>query len=308
MARHVDSITAGAMNDSGNPDFPRGGLRGLLETLWHLHSHGETAVLGVVIATQGSTYQKPGAFVLLDADGLRHGVISGGCLEPALEAAAREVCTRGLATVIEFDTRNDDDLLFGSGIGCRGHLRIALLPLPPAAPLARMLFVALERGCALDLALTLDGVRCGAGTARLVDAQNDAAAGHWNADGNPGADAADATLHLRIAPPPRLLLLGAGPETPPLAAFARRMGWFIAVAEHRGRWTRFARAAHVDRLIEQAPAAAVGALSEECADALIAMSHNFAIDLAHLHFCARSPAGYIGLLGPAARREPAPVA
>jgi xanthine dehydrogenase accessory factor len=33
------------------------------------------------------------------------------------------------------------------------------------------------------------------------------------------------------------------------------------------------------------------------------MSHNYAIDLTYLRFCARSAAHYIGLLGPAARRD-----
>jgi xanthine dehydrogenase accessory factor len=33
------------------------------------------------------------------------------------------------------------------------------------------------------------------------------------------------------------------------------------------------------------------------------MSHNFGIDAQHLHFCARSDVGYIGLLGPPARRD-----
>ena len=65
-----------------------GGLRGLLDALWRIHTKDRAAVLGVIVSTEGSTYRKPGALVLLDDTGLRHGVISGGCLEPAFCSAA----------------------------------------------------------------------------------------------------------------------------------------------------------------------------------------------------------------------------
>jgi len=90
-----------------------GGLRGLLDRLDALHAAREPALLGLVVATEGSTYQKPGALVLLARGGLRHGVISGGCLEPELERRAAAVFASGRAALTEFDTRTDEDLLFG---------------------------------------------------------------------------------------------------------------------------------------------------------------------------------------------------
>jgi len=105
-----------------------------------MHATGEAAVLGIVVVTEGSTYQKPGALVLLDARGLRHGVISGGCLEPELELRAREVFIGARATVVEFDTRSDEDLVFGSGTGCRGRVKLLLLPQAARAPLTEAFF------------------------------------------------------------------------------------------------------------------------------------------------------------------------
>jgi len=100
-----------------------------------------------------------------------------------------------------------------------------------------------------------------------------------------------------------VLLLGAGPETAPLALTARRLGWFVDVVEHRGRWAAFVRDAAIDRLIDLAPEAAAAMLAAERYDAILAMSHNYSIDLAWLRFGASSSAGYIGLLGPIARRD-----
>jgi xanthine dehydrogenase accessory factor len=281
-----------------------GGLRGLLDALWRIHTRDETAVLGIVIGTEGSTYQKPGALVLLDADGLRHGVISGGCLEPALEHAAQEVHASGRAASVDFDTRSDEDLLFGSGIGCRGRVQLLLLPLPPKSPLARALFAALDLGSTLELTLAIDGPDAGSGHAALVTKSTmQHPVPGWDTFGNAATVTLTNALTVNVIQPPRLLLLGAGPETPPLAAFARRLGWFVSVVEHRARWSIFTAAAQPDQLIDLAPAAAATRLNEEHADAIIVMSHNYAIDLQHLAFCARSDASYVGLLGPGTRRD-----
>jgi len=279
-----------------------GGLRGLLDALWRIHTKDRTAVLGVIVATEGSTYRKPGALVLLDETGLRHGVISGGCLEPALEESARAVHASGVAAGVEFDTSSDEDLLFGSGIGCRGRVRMLLLPLPPRAPLARALFAVLEKGTALTLSLVTAGAELGAGSATFVAEPSTFA---WDRDGRAAAAAAAAASlqQLAITAPPQLLLLGAGPETAPLATFAHRLGWFVNVVEHRGRWAAFARQARIDRLIELAPDAASRTLADERCDAAIVMSHNYSLDLAWLHYCAGRDIAYVGLLGPAARRD-----
>jgi xanthine dehydrogenase accessory factor len=281
-----------------------GGLRGLLDVLWRIHARNENAVLGIVTATEGSTYQKPGALVLLDGKGLRHGVISGGCLEPALEEAARKVHESGRAATVEFDTRSDEDLLFGSGIGCRGRVALLLLPLPPQAPLARALFAALDRGVDLHLSFVLDESDLGAGSASFARDAASAPCAQWTRDGRAAETGAIATtLHIDIATPQRLLLLGAGPETAPLALIARRLGWFADLVEHRGRWAAFASGAALDRRIDFAPAAAAVALAGERYDAMLLMNHNYSLDLDWLRFCAAGEAGYVGLLGPAARRD-----
>lgn len=280
-----------------------GGIRGLLDELDRLQAAGEAAVLGIVVATEGSTYRKPGALVLLDRAGLRHGVISGGCLEPELERRAQSVFATGNAALVDFDTRSDEDLVFGSGTGCRGRVHLLLLPVPPGAPLPQALRRAMDAGLALDLSLALAGNAPGSGGAVV-----DGTAGgtwSWNARGvaQSATEPAAADLRLRIAPPPRVLLLGAGPETPPLLESMQRFGWFSTVVEHRARWSAFARAVRSDRHIDAAPAAAAALLAAAANDAAIVMSHNFVLDAQHLRWCANGDIGYIGLLGPPARRD-----
>jgi xanthine dehydrogenase accessory factor len=253
----------------------------------------------------------------------------------------------GLAALVDFDTRSDDDRVFGSGTGCRGRVHLLLLPQARGAPLAQSLRLATQQGMPLQLRLVLDGLAIGSGDATIAASSTmqqrewrwDAGGAGWTATSNDaglgsptgGLDSAGDGLgnavdefgspadgrgspgqcpgvstgcaELLIAPPPRVLLLGAGPETPPLLDFMRHFGWFATVVEHRGRWSAFARADLADRLMAQPPSAAAAALIGEPADAAIAMSHNYTIDAQYLRFCAQRDIGYVGLLGPPARRD-----
>lgn len=56
------------------------GLTALLEC-YRAHRSDDAFVLGTVVATAGSTYQKPGAMMLIAADSSYRGLISSGCLE-----------------------------------------------------------------------------------------------------------------------------------------------------------------------------------------------------------------------------------
>src|SRR4029077_9287962 len=91
-------------------------------------------VLATVVATAGSTYRKPGARMLLMADGSYIGLLSGGCLESDLQIHAREVLDSGAARAVKYATRARDDTLFGVGAGCEGSRRVLLEPAGPDSP------------------------------------------------------------------------------------------------------------------------------------------------------------------------------
>jgi xanthine dehydrogenase accessory factor len=276
-------------------------LSGLLELLLTGRSHAAGYVLGVVFATVGSTYQKPGALILLDRTGMRHGALSGGCLEPEVEERARRVSGKHRAEVIDFDTRSDEDLLFGSGTGCRGRIHLLLLPQPADAPLTD----ALERLAAstgpLELALVVEGPDTGSGSGTL-----NGETWHWGPDGRALPFATPRRVspaRVSVKPPPGVLLFGAGPETSALYLFMQRLGWGVSLVEHRGRWLKFAHSAGMRDIIEAPPDDAATLWRGKQATAAVAMTHNYALDLQHLRECADSNLSYIGLLGPAARRD-----
>src|SRR5580692_6758150 len=126
------------------PDMPITSLDVRLDTSLELLLERAPAaqtsrVLATVVATAGSTYRKPGARMLIMADGSYLGLLSGGCLESDLQLHAREVMQSGLPRAVEYDMRGPDDTLFGIGAGCEGAMRVLLEPAGPRSPAAAAL-------------------------------------------------------------------------------------------------------------------------------------------------------------------------
>src|SRR5580692_12024454 len=96
-------------------------------------------VLATVVATAGSTYRKPGARMLIMADGSYFGLLSGGCLEADLKLHAFEVLQSAAPRAIEYDMRGSDDILFGLGAGCEGAMRVLLERAGAGSPAAAAL-------------------------------------------------------------------------------------------------------------------------------------------------------------------------
>ena len=99
-------------------------------------------VLATVVTTAGSTYRKPGARMLIMADGSYLGLLSGGCLEADLKLHAQQVLDSGVPRAIEYDMRGPDDILFGIGAGCEGAMRVLLEPAGPGSSAAAALAAA----------------------------------------------------------------------------------------------------------------------------------------------------------------------
>jgi len=201
-----------------------------------------------------------------------------------------------------FDTSDDSDRVYGSGVGCLGRIETVLMPLPmdSSAHLLASLEGAVSGRRALRVSVAVEGRDLGAGEARGTSS-----ARAWSPEGreSPAFTSEGPVFSFDVPPPPSLLLLGAGPETPTLVTFARRMGWTTTLVETRRRWSAAACEAGTDEHHEWAPGEAFDALSGRPFDAVLVMSHSFDVDREHLGRWLGSKAEYVGLLGPAARRD-----
>ena len=283
----------------------------------HYAGRSEPLVLATVAHTLGSTYRKAGAQMLIAGDGRVAGLLSGGCLEADLMERARAVLKSGEAATVHYDTRSSDDVIWGIGLGCEGAMTILLTRLDPGNEYQPFAFAAHCRHEQLDsrFALVIESRHASfpLGAAlwpRSKHSTPDAVAAAMRIPTPRGAGVAAEVIvtdlaTLLIVPielPPRLLLLGAGPDAMPLVEIAGLMNWQVTVLDHRPAYAipeRFPRA----RRVALKPAAE---LPEELQrgqyDAAVVMSHHLLSDEAYLAALADSPISYIGLLGPAPRR------
>jgi xanthine/CO dehydrogenase XdhC/CoxF family maturation factor len=272
-------------------------------------------VLATVVATAGSTYRKPGARMLIMADGSYLGLISGGCLEADLQLHAQQVLDSGVPSAIEYDMRGPDDILFGIGAGCEGAMRVLLEPAGPGSRAAAALAAAgrtTQAGQATSLVAVHESTDLPLGTyeaapplpSLLIQAGMRSVTERASrvVDWQDGGRRSRAFVQF-LAPPPHLLICGAGPDAQPVVAAARALGWRATVVDHRPAYAepaRFAGAA-----VRLAAASSLHAVVdiEQC-HAAVVMSHHLASDAAYLRELAEAgkPA-YVGLLGPEARRN-----
>jgi xanthine dehydrogenase accessory factor len=288
------------------------------------HSAGRAVALAVVVHTNGSTYRKPGALMLIAADGEYAGLLSGGCLESDLHEHALQVIGSGLAKVITYDTGGSDDLLWGLGVGCEGSMQILLLRVGPEngwQPLtlftaahrrhervaAAVVVASPERSLLPGSVILMDGQPGGAPVPLALHDGIQSQLTRALESGRPVALGGSAeplrVLAIPLALPPRLLLLGGGPDAQPLVEFAARLAWRITVYDHRSAYAQSARFPQAEQVVLGRPEALAETVDTRRFDAAVVMSHHLPSDLAYLRTLSATDIPYVGLLGPAVRRE-----
>jgi len=292
---------------------------------------GRACALATVVDVAGSAYRRPGARMLVTADGLLTGSISGGCLEGDARRRARHCLESGQPQLITYDSTDpDDDLQFGAALGCQGVVQILLEPLDfssadnalellrawadEAVAPAVMATVFSQAGAAAParlgerLLLQADGrVRGTLAPASplyntiMADARAALAAGrpatHSYAAG-PGT--VQVSLEI-LRPPLRLRVFGAGNDVQPLVRLAAGLGWRVEVADGRPALAQPARFPEA-QVVRVLPIAQLPSLPLDDSYAVL-MSHNYHYDLAVLQHLLAAPPPYIGLLGPRKKYE-----
>jgi xanthine/CO dehydrogenase XdhC/CoxF family maturation factor len=265
--------------------------------------------LGVLVETAGSTYRKPGALMLIASDGASAGLLSGGCLEGDLGEYARAVIDTGKPRLVTYDMRGGDDLIWGLGLGCEGAMHILLMRVGPDNDWQPM--TQLTRSLAAHIPTTVGIV--------VESERSDWPVGATILQGTPAAAAIDEARRtgrtgwfetaaprwrvfaLPLSLPPRLLLLGAGPDAAPVVDFAARLNWKVTLVDHRPAYADPGHFPSAERVILAAPDELALELSHY--SAAVVMSHHLPSDLKYLRTLAATSIPYIGLLGPAVRRE-----
>ena len=293
---------------------------------------GNPLALGVLVHTAGSTYRKPGAVMLIAANGDYSGLLSGGCLEGDLRQYALSVIETGEPRIVSYDLSGPDDLLWGLGLGCEGAMRILLLRVGPDTdwqPLTH-LTRALAEHCPTAVGVVLESSWPALPIGAIALPQAIATASlppnlSPQARETLGGPRVQVALSesvqsgrvgwlegqspfwklfvLPLSLPPKLLLLGAGPDAAPIVNFAAGVNWKVTLVDHRPAYADSSHFPSAERVVLARPEELANAVDLAQFSAAVVMSHHLPSDLSYLRILADAPIPYIGLLGPAPRRE-----
>ena len=302
-------------------------LNQLLKTFHLLRTSSDDFVLATIIETMGSTYQKAGARMLIAEDGEFNGLLGGGCFESDLREQAVSVFKDKQSKVVFYDMRSPEDAIWGLGLGCNGAVRIFLQLLSKENHLSPLneIHDAIEDNQTGILATVCESTHKSYPVNQSIflpatkqNKQLTFIHDHGIHD-RPAKrvllqDAPELFEHHidnerilvfydLIKPNLKLLLLGAGPDAVPVTHLAKTLGWHITVVDHRPAYIKLKRFPDVNQLLNITPAELNKKLSLDQFDALVVMTHSIDYDERYLKVIADSPIPYIGLLGPAKRRD-----
>jgi xanthine dehydrogenase accessory factor len=258
----------------------------------------QASVLVTLVATDGSSYRKPGARLLV-LDGEHAGTISGGCLES--EVVKRAPWSVRLGAVVErYSTVFDDTSDIPYGLGCGGTVDLLLEPSGTleytalldaikgslkGKPSVVITFLPNENSPMLRAVLSATGEIVFSSDALTEVEINTAQAGKVQ----------NAFVE-RLAAPQRLIILGAGDDAMPIVEIASLLGWNITVVDGRPQLARAERFPKAQRVlaVRAGLLADVGITAE---DAVVLITHSFEQDREWLAAVLPIAPRYLGVLG-----------
>lgn len=240
--------------------------REILEKAIKWQAAGEQVALATVVSTWGSSPRPVGSHMVIRADGVFFGSVSGGCVENAVVTGALAAIDADRPAVLEFGVS-----AWRNGLSCGGKIAVLVHRLYDVTPLYRVM-EAHAQGRVATLGF------------RVAD----------------GALVADASPHegvfIRIyRPSPRLVIAGAVHIAESLARMAEMTGFQTLVFDPR---REFARRGTFDRdPVIGWPDAVFHDYPLDARTAVVSLTHAPKVDHPTMVSALRSPAFYIGALG-----------
>jgi xanthine dehydrogenase accessory factor len=254
-----------------------------------------TVALATVIKTWGSSPVPVGGQLVIGPDERFEGSVSGGCVEAAVITAAVDVMATGQPKVLEFGV--GDETAWRVGLPCGGRIAIFVERLSGAEDAAYLDAVIAARASRALLVVDTDLADGRRTLHRTVDAYAPETATLLANGESVLVEAPDGRRFLHaLAPPVRVILVGAGHVAQVLADLAQRVGYQATVIDPRSAFSSEARFGGVP-LRQDWPETALPALGLDSRTAVITLAHDARLDDETLPLAVRAPCFYVGALG-----------
>ncbi|MPR34720.1 XdhC family protein [Salmonirosea aquatica] len=302
-------------------------IKAILKTYQNLDHIDTRAALATVVRVEGSSYRRTGARMLVMDNGTWVGGISGGCLEGDALKRARLAIAKTQASLVTYDTTEDDAHQIGVGLGCNGIIDVLLAPIDPDDPnnpVAVLEDVVTDRRqtnvllTLIKLDGELNGLRAGniiryenrqsllaLGSETLIDATEKAIQQVIEENKSSAltfelSEGGTLGLFAEFLPPElHVILMGHQYDIFPLAKVIKEAGWRATVVANAQKIHRDV-AALVNAVVD--PEDFTTAMVDEYTAAIL-MSHDYKTDKRNLPQVLPTAAPYIGMLGPRVRAE-----
>ncbi len=240
------------------------------------------------------------------------GAISAGCVESDLFEWSQSVLAKGEPKAVSYDVGDADAMRIG--LTCGGAIEVLLEPLTAHSDawLAVLDAVAADRPAATAVAVTpprllgrrmfLIGDVVGS-VDPAIDADVAAALREQIVTGGSRSmslDCGGETARLfveAIAPPPRLVVVGATQTALPLCRMAKELDFHVTVVDPREVYASAERLAAADAVVREWPDVAFAHVPLDDNTYVVTLTHDEKFDLPTLRAVLRSGARYVGALG-----------
>lgn len=281
------------------------------------------AAIATVVKVRGSSYRSPGARMLITDDGKWVGSISGGCLEGDALRKARQVMQDKKPLTVTYDTREESNQNLGIGLGCNGVIDVLIEPADASDPnnTLKLFEGLLETTEPLALATVFSSSNLN-GQKFLITANQEKKVIFTDSKLNDlvtkdlvrvfdtqRSEAKEYVINNHrievfvelIQPTISLIIFGGGFDARPVSQLAKSLGWKVMVTDEC--------VAHIAPVFFPS-ADKLSLCQREFIDrdfnitpytACVLMSHNYEYDRDVLKKLLKSPAPYIGILGPRKR-------
>ncbi|MDZ8258196.1 XdhC family protein [Nostoc sp. ChiQUE01b] len=304
-------------------------LQAILEGFESSQKSGEITFLATVVKTQGSTYRRSGAKMLITNTGQTIGTISAGCLENDVFEHTQQRMSDGEPIVVTYDSTASEDILWGFGLGCNGTVQVLIERLerestPNAIAFIQECFHQKHLGIIATVFGFEGAVKVKLGSrlllypngkiitdikepnliqSLLADSQA-AFANQKSRVNNYQLPLGSAEVFIEvIQPPTALIIFGAGYDAVPVAQFAQALGWDVTIVDCRANEATRARFPILCDVILSRREIVHKQVFINAHTVAVVMTHNYLDDREILQMLLPSPTPYIGVLGPKLRTE-----
>jgi xanthine/CO dehydrogenase XdhC/CoxF family maturation factor len=265
---------------------------------WSDDRDNQLWVLATIIQTDGSSYRKAGAMMLINDLGQYFGLLSGGCLESDIMRQARRCWDNQHNRIVEYDMREEEDLAWQLGIGCGGMVKILLQPVHANNDYLKLdeLNSYLEKRQSAEYQQQISETFPVNNVIPINENTKSRAT-------TTGVSAAFSVFVQTLNPAPLIAVFGGGIDAKPVVAIAAELGWQVLLIDPRVGYAKVAYFEKAYQIIRLPIDELDSAIWLTQIDIALILTHNIKLDAAAIKLVQTSSAQYIGLLGPTHRTD-----